>query len=294
MAERFRLMSDPGDGVARSILDAHVHIHGSYTNPSMLLEDLNSYGIQRAIVFASPINGSGAASMPLWYGRTIGRSAIVQLGVRLAAGSRLLNRRERPNNDDVLRVVSRCQDRLDWLYFANPYLPDAQSELIRAVDRNGAIGLKVHLWVYPISLLDARVTDLLTVIQIRGLIALIDLGAQPEAFRSIEVLADQFSAVTFIIPHLPPPLERVLEIAERHQNIYLDTSSPQVTPKHVYQALSRIGPLRILYGSDAPREMGGDMRYSLSVIDTLTVDDETKGDLLCNNAMSLISRCKRS
>jgi predicted TIM-barrel fold metal-dependent hydrolase len=266
------------------VCDFHVHIHGPYRSAANLLCDLDRHGVTDAVVLASPVDGSGAATVPLWYGRTVGRSAPVQFMVRRVAGGSWLGIRERPNNEEVQAVVEAGRGRLRWLFFANPYLPDAAGELHSALTDGGAVGLKLHLWTYPIGLLDPRIRRLVDVTAEHAGIVLVDLGSQPRAFDEIARLARSYPSVRFVIPHLPPPLEKVLRIAEAHDNVLLDTSSPQVSPRHVRRAIDRIGCSRIVFGSDAPREMGGDMRYSRWVIDALALDRDSYLSILGGNA----------
>jgi predicted TIM-barrel fold metal-dependent hydrolase len=144
--------------------------------------------------------------------------------------------------------------------------------------------------MYPISLFDARIRCLLDRVADRHGIVLIDLGARRVAFDELGTIAASYPTANFILPHLPPPLEIAIELAAVHANIYLDTSSPQVRTRHVERALQRVGADKLIFGSDAPREIAGEMRYSIDVIDRLKVGDHEKDAIYSGNITRLLAR----
>jgi predicted TIM-barrel fold metal-dependent hydrolase len=84
---------------------------------------------------------------------------------------------------------------------------------------------------------------------------LIHSGEQPYAVpATANFVAGEFSDVTMIIAHLGTQGEMFtaesLLVAERHQNVYLETSFAM--PHMLIEAVHTIGPERVIFGSNCP------------------------------------------
>lgn len=277
------------------ITDSHVHIAGSYRQADNLLRALDENSIGEAVIFASPVQSNPTQLTPHWYARTINRTWLGQILVRLAPHTPMFKNRLQPlNNDDVLRLAREVPDRLHPLYFVNPYLANQLAALQEAVEHNHAVGVKLHLWVYDMSLLHRRLQPIFEYADKHRLIVLIDLGAHGRAINELGVLARTYREINFIVPHMPPPLRRILLLAQSHSNIYLDTSGPQVSPHHIAQAVRTIGPERVIFGSDTltprPDDMAESLRTTQSACRELSLDDRTKELIFSGNIRRLIKQ----
>lgn len=95
-----------------------------------------------------------------------------------------------------------------------------------------------------------------------------------------------FPKVAFVLGHMAMfQAQEAIEIAERHKNVYFDTSfQPLRMVKH---AIERVGVERVMYGSDWPF---GRQQYELSVIMKLTEGKpELRERLLWKNAEEFLA-----
>ncbi len=106
-----------------------------------------------------------------------------------------------------------------------------------------------------------------------------------EELRFTEMFLEIASGVTLIIPHLGllggNPFQ-FLKAFEKKENVYFDTS---LAPQEVIREfLRKIGPQRILFGSDYPF---GNMKAELYKILTLPLSEREKNLVLSENFMRL-------
>lgn len=128
----------------------------------------------------------------------------------------------------------------------------AVDELRRCLDEDGARGLKLHRgemcepWFDPLPpILEVCVESQCPV--------LFDFGLNLELARQI---AESFPELKLIIAHLGAPADEDLNelfivLAESAPNVWLDSSyvsSPWMIP----EAIERLGPERVIFGSDGP------------------------------------------
>jgi predicted TIM-barrel fold metal-dependent hydrolase len=272
------------------IVDSHIHIHGPYLSAGRLLADMDSLGVSKAVVLASPSKGVKGLRVPFWYSRTINRTAIGQALVRWASRSQSFKELPAPNNDDVIKVVNQARDRFYMLHFSSPHDDYSPEPLLTSIELHNCIGIKLHLWVHPVSLLDERLSALLEVANRFGLVVLIDLGGSPRALDEMWEVAARWPRASFIIPHLPPPLNRILRLAAARPNVFLDTSGPQVTTRLIAQAVKAAGADHVVFGSDSPRELGGTIEYALRTVYSARLSPASEELVLSDNIRSLINK----
>jgi predicted TIM-barrel fold metal-dependent hydrolase len=153
-------------------------------------------------------------------------------------------------NRAVARVVARQPERFYGFAFVHPERDRGRVfALVRtAVGRYGFRGLKVHRH-------DARITrEVCEAARVFSLPVLYDIMGDVSV---VELLATEYSDVTFIIPHLGSFADdwraqlALIDHLARHPNVYTDTSGVRRFDL-LEQAVRRAGARKVLFGSDGP------------------------------------------
>ena len=190
----------------------------------------------------------------------------------------------------VATAVARHPRRLVGFFMVDPTQPDAAGHAAAALDAGGLRGVCLFPAMHRFAIQDDRVRRLFEVVAARpGTAVFVHCGVLTVGVRSklglpspfdirygnpldLHALAAAFSTVPIIIPHFGAGLFReALMIADLCANVRLDTSSSNgwikyhdgLTLAAVFrQALSVVGPDRLLFGSDSsffPRGWVGDI-----------------------------------
>jgi uncharacterized protein len=153
-------------------------------------------------------------------------------------------------NREVARIVASQPD----LFYGFAFVHSARDRgrvaamVAEAVTRYGFVGIKVHRHDSPIT------REICDVARRFSLPVMYDVMGEISA---IELLADEYSDVPFIIPHLGSFADdwraqlALIDQLERHPNIYTDTSGVRRFDL-LDQAVRRAGAEKILFGSDGP------------------------------------------
>jgi len=153
-------------------------------------------------------------------------------------------------NREVARIVRSRPRRFIGFAFINAERDRGRVArmVAEAVEVYGFRGIKVHRH-------DARITrEVCSAARAWSLPVLYDVMGE---IAPIELLATEYRDVDFIIPHLGAFGDKwdaqraLLDLLERHPNVYTDTSSVQRFDLLV-EAVQRAGPAKILFGSDGP------------------------------------------
>jgi uncharacterized protein len=153
-------------------------------------------------------------------------------------------------NREVARIVASRPDRFYGFAFVHPERDRGRVAAMveEAVTRYGFVGIKVHRHDSPIT------REICEVARRFSLPVMYDVtGAIP----AIELLAEEYSDVPFIIPHLGSFADdwgaqlALIDHLERHPNVYTDTSGVRRFDL-LDQAFRRAGAGKILFGSDGP------------------------------------------
>lgn len=153
-------------------------------------------------------------------------------------------------NREVAQIVTRNPCRFIGFAFIHPRRDASRvGVMIReAVECFGFRGIKVHRY-------DGRITrEICDVARAYALPVLYDVMGEVSV---IELLAQEYPDVSFIIPHLGSFADEwraqvgFIDHLARHPNIYTDTSAVRRFDLLV-QAVRRAGPHKILFGSDGP------------------------------------------
>jgi predicted TIM-barrel fold metal-dependent hydrolase len=160
-----------------------------------------------------------------------------------------------PDNEYVQMVVESIPEAYA-LVWATPRLPGYVEEAERFLEHPKFVGMKLHPLLDGYHPNEPAVHPLMELIAQRGLPVLIHCGHPLFTLPwSIEELAVQFPDVTVILGHMGHGnviyINASIDVAARNPNVYLETSGMPMHTK-IREAVERVGPERVLYGSDAP------------------------------------------
>jgi uncharacterized protein len=153
-------------------------------------------------------------------------------------------------NRALARIVARQPQRL--IGFAMVHALRDRGRVLpmlrAAIERDGLAGVKLHRHDAPIT---REVCDAARALHVP---LLYDVTGEVSV---VELLAEQYPDVAFIIPHLGSFADdwraqlALIDYLERHPNVYADTSGVRRFDLLV-QAVRRAGAHKILFGSDGP------------------------------------------
>ena len=153
-------------------------------------------------------------------------------------------------NREVARIVKSRPDRFYGFAFINARRDRGRVRAMveEAVTRDGFVGIKVHRHDAPITrevCESARAFALPVIYDVVGEVSV------------VELLAEEYPDVTFIIPHLGSFSDdwraqlTLIDHLVRHPNVYADTSGVRRFDL-LEQAVQRAGAGKILFGTDGP------------------------------------------
>jgi predicted TIM-barrel fold metal-dependent hydrolase len=160
-------------------------------------------------------------------------------------------------NELTLNAVKQYPDKLVGLVWINPYDGDkAMKNIDKAINRWNFKGIKMH------PLLDAYLPDQEIVRPIMDqarkyqIPVLFHCGHPPWSLPwHFGNLADTYPDVTIILGHMGHGhivyINAAIEIAEKHENILLETSAMPMQSK-IKEAVAKVGEDKVMYGSDMP------------------------------------------
>lgn len=144
------------------------------------------------------------------------------------------------------------------LVWANPRMPDVAAETARLLDEPGSRfrGVKLHPLLDGYHPDDPAVHPIIELLIERQLPALIHCGHPIFTLPwSIEELIRRYPEARIILGHMGHGniiyINAAIDVAERNPNVYLETSGMPMHSK-IREAVERVGPDRVLYGSDTP------------------------------------------
>jgi len=162
-----------------------------------------------------------------------------------------------PDNAMVRDIIARTPG-VYGLVWANPRSVDVVTETQRLLDEPGSRfrGVKLHPLLDGYHPDDPAVHPIIELLIERELPALIHCGHPIFTLPwSIEELIRRYPAARIILGHMGHGniiyINAAIDVAERNPNVYLETSGMPMHSK-IREAVERVGPDRVLYGSDTP------------------------------------------
>lgn len=188
-------------------------------------------------------------------------------------------------NREVAHIVASRPSRFYGFAFVDPERDRGRVEaMVRtAVERYGFVGIKVHRHVSRIS------REVCEAARAFRLPVLYDVAGEVSV---VELLAQEYPDVAFIIPHLGSFADdwaaqlALIDHLVRHDNVHTDTAGVRRFDL-LEQALRRAGAHKILFGTDGPWLHPG---VELAKIHALPLAPRDKDLVLSGNLLRLISR----
>jgi predicted TIM-barrel fold metal-dependent hydrolase len=145
---------------------------------------------------------------------------------------------------------------LHGLVWANPKVPGYVEETARLLDTPRFRGIKLHQTLDGYHPNDPSIHPLMELLAERDLPVLIHCGHPVFSLPwSIEELIVAFPHVKVILGHMGHCnviyINGAIDVAERNPRVYLETSGMPM-PTKIREAVERVGPERVLFGSDIP------------------------------------------
>jgi predicted TIM-barrel fold metal-dependent hydrolase len=160
-----------------------------------------------------------------------------------------------PDNAYVRGVVESVPGAYG-LVWSNPRLPGYLEEAQEFLDHPRFLGMKLHPLLDGYHPNDPVVHPLVELLVERDLPVLIHCGHPIFTLPwSIEELVVNFPEAKVVLGHMGHGnivyINASIDVAARNPNVYLETSGMPMHSK-IKEAVERVGPERVLYGSDAP------------------------------------------
>lgn len=197
-------------------------------------------------------------------------------------------------NDEVARWCSAHPDRFFGLASVDISRPmEAVRELRRRVEEDGFRGLRQLPWLWETPPTDRRFYPLLATCVELGIPFCTQIGHTGPLMPSevgrpipyIDQVAIDFPELVIVGGHIGYPwTEEIVAVCRKHPNVYIDTSAytpGRYPPELVKYMKSNSGRKRVLWGSNYPMISPS---AALQGVDSLGLDDETKGLFLEGNA----------
>jgi len=243
------------------IIDSHVHLkHGDAErteySPETIVRIMDEVGIDKSVVFAM--------------------STTTRHSIEMAK-----------------EAVDKYPDRLIPYVYALPnYERRVLDEIGHALTKLDFRGVKIHIGECTLA---EYVVD--PVIELAGKLevpCLIDCSGD---YNAITRMTSSYPKTNIIVAHLgrylckdPILIDRFIDLASVHHNIYFDISGV-VIPGKIVEALHRIGPKRVLFGTDGPHKAPDTVAYAQAEIERIRKLGLSEGDrraILGENIASLL------
>jgi predicted TIM-barrel fold metal-dependent hydrolase len=191
-------------------------------------------------------------------------------------------------NREVARIVRARPDRFYGFAFVHPQRDRERVAAMveEAVTRHGFCGIKAHRY-------DGRISrEICEVARAFALPVIYDVMGE---ISVVELLAEEYPDVSFIIPHLGSFSDEwgaqvaLIDHLARHPNIFTDTSGVRRFDL-LEQAVRRAGARKVLFGSDGPWLHPG---VELAKIKELGLSAANERLVLGGNLLRLIARVRR-
>lgn len=192
-----------------------------------------------------------------------------------------------PDNAYVREVVESVPGAYG-LVWANPRTPGFAEEAASFLDHPRFLGVKLHPLLDGYHPNDPIVHPLYELLVERDLPVLIHCGHPIFTLPwSIEEAIVAFPRAKVILGHMGHGnivyINASIDVAARNPNVYLETSGMPMHTK-IKEAVERVGPDRVLYGSDAPFHHP---RVEIEKVRVSGLDEDLVERVLCRNGPEL-------
>jgi uncharacterized protein len=196
----------------------------------------------------------------------------------------------RAANDYALAMRDAAPDVIIPFCYVTPAAPDAAVlEIDRCIDQEGMAGIK--LWVARKAsdpgmdpIMESAIAHEVPVLQHAWLKSTGNLVGESTP-QDVAELAKKYPRSRIIMAHLNGAGLRGLESLVSVPNVVVDTSGGDPESGMIEAAVARLGPDRVVYGSDAPiRHFGVTMAKTLGA----NLTEETKRAILWDNAARIL------
>jgi predicted TIM-barrel fold metal-dependent hydrolase len=202
------------------------------------------------------------------------------------------------SNDEVHGWVSEHPNRFAGLAGVEVSKPmEAVRELRRCVTELGFKGLRIIPWLWEAPPTDRRYYPLFAACVELGVPFCTQVGhtgplRPSETGRPIpyiDQVAIDFPELVIIGGHIGYPwTEEMVAVARKHENVYIDTSAytaKRYPPELIAYMRTRSGRRKVLFGTNYPMIVP---EHALAELDSLGLDEETRGLFLGGNAAQLL------
>lgn len=225
------------------------------------------------------------------YGRRTGIRRFCLLGHVCLAGYDPTLSQVRALNDQTIAFVERRPDLFSGFCYLNPrHSPRAlEREFHRCVSSGPLRGVK--LWV-AVNCTDPKVDTVFHLAEAASVPILhhawyktVDLAFNESSPADIAQAAARFPGVTLIMAHLTGAGVRGILDIQPHPRVLVDTSGSQPANGMVEYAVSKLGPERLLFGSDAS---GRDFSVQIARVQSSRISEKAKRLILGGNAANVL------
>lgn len=203
--------------------------------------------------------------------------------IAFSSDSRRLRGDYRAGNDGLLEAMARYPGRIGGYATANPWRGQAAlDEVERCLDA-GMHGIKLHISHTLLDYDHPRTIPFFELAVERGVPVLIHSF---DGGRSVDRVAAQVPEATIIMGHMGGyQWPQGIEVASRHDNLYLEICCSCCEVGIVESAVAAVGAERVLFGTDLPLL---DPCSSLFKVYDAAIDDEAKALILGGNMSRLV------
>lgn len=187
----------------------------------------------------------------------------------------------------IVDAVHRYPDRLIGYARIDPWYGDTSVKALEEALSRGLRGLKLHPATYMLYPYDDLTVRLVQRAGELGVPVLIHSGDENMCLPyQIEPLVARCPDTTIILAHIGGYFshQAAIDVAERQPNAFLDTSEVPF-PDHIREAVQRLGPEKVLFGTDAPC---CDIGLELLKVRLAGLTDQEEECVLCRNYARLM------
>jgi predicted TIM-barrel fold metal-dependent hydrolase len=188
----------------------------------------------------------------------------------------------------LAEAVARYPDRLIGFVRLNPnFRAEALAAAQRAVKELGFRGVKLHPTTTLAHPAGEPTVELLRLCGELGVPAVFHCGDDPYTTpQAIAAGASQAPDTAVVMAHMGGyfHVDDAIAVAERHPNLYLETSAMPY-PRKIADAVARVGPNRVIFGSDGP---GCNPRLEVEKVRMLELPRDVEEQILGGNAARLL------